>query len=174
MLASRFLLSTYLRELGQVELFIEPSGKPILKGVDQFISISHNRDMVAVAISETAVGIDVLYRDSRMEHLHSKFTTTSELSENDVEREDALHLIWSAKESAFKAYGKGGLDYKRDILVRNMTAPKSDWQSAEVYIFPELVSTRYLLYYQKSGDLFVTLATSKQQAKGIDFQDGSY
>ncbi|TVR78218.1 MAG: 4'-phosphopantetheinyl transferase superfamily protein [Saprospirales bacterium] len=174
MLASRYLLSTHFKGFENIEIFQNASGKPFLRGAEEFISISHNRDIVAVAVSNISVGIDVLYRDERMELLHSKFIGPEELSANETDREDAFHLIWSAKESVFKAYGKGGLDYKRDLFVKGMAWPKSEWQPAEVLMFPESVAEEFHLYYRKQGDLYTTVAASKRQIKRSGFAAGSF
>ncbi len=70
-------------------------------------SISHSNDVVAVAVSDSAVGIDVEQNDNVKENAIIKVLTSSELEQFDVIKNDDrigfLLTKWVQKESIFKA-----------------------------------------------------------------------
>jgi len=79
------------------------------------ISISHSQDKVAVIASPFNVGIDIQKLVEKMRRLSVKFLGTTE-AEWDNSLED-LHVIWGAKEAMYKAWGKRGIDFARDMQV---------------------------------------------------------
>ncbi|MBE5754437.1 MAG: 4'-phosphopantetheinyl transferase superfamily protein [Clostridiales bacterium] len=72
-----------------------------------YFSISHSSDVVAVAVSDSAVGIDVEQNDNVKENAIIKVLTNSELKQFDViKNDDRISFLltkWVQKESIFKA-----------------------------------------------------------------------
>ncbi|MDO5607373.1 MAG: 4'-phosphopantetheinyl transferase superfamily protein [Capnocytophaga sp.] len=90
------------------DLSYDESGKPVLKN-GKSISISHSFDMVAVIISSSAkVGVDIEKKRDKILRVSEKFTQwdyrNTSLSNHSIMQK--LTMIWSAKEAAYKAYGK--------------------------------------------------------------------
>ncbi|AEK22454.1 4'-phosphopantetheinyl transferase family protein [Capnocytophaga canimorsus] len=101
------------------DLTYNEQGKPLLND-GKYISISHSRDMVAVAISKNEVGVDIELKQDRFIQISPKFTpwkpeNTSLLKSSIVQK---LTMIWTAKEAAYKAYGKGDITINQ-ILVKD-------------------------------------------------------
>lgn len=78
---------------------------------DIFFSLSHSRSVLAIAISDTEVGIDIQSMNAPIASgLAERILTEDEISEytslpqND--KNPYLMKAWSIKESIFKAYGK--------------------------------------------------------------------
>ncbi len=102
-LTSRILLKNILGK--ETAIVYDKNGKPYLIGDEQFISISHSRNMVAVMVSDTNIGLDIEQITARATKVRHKFLTGSELEwcKTDVEHT----LVWTVKESAYKLIGNG-------------------------------------------------------------------
>ncbi len=90
------------------------SGKPYILGSEFHISLSHNPKMAAVMFSKTECGIDIEQLRPKILRIQDKF-----LSEEERKRYfgniELLTLIWSAKESIYKALEISGLIFKEEI-----------------------------------------------------------
>ena len=124
-LAVRTLLKEMTGE--EQEVIYDKYGAPSFKTLSKdrnFLSISHTDGFVAVILGEKPVGIDVEKRGRRVEQVKSKFLQDAEMSlvetislsaENFQSSQSelyllCLHLIWSAKEAAFKVLGQEYFD----------------------------------------------------------------
>ena len=76
---------------------------------DFYFSLSHSGDIVAVAISQNPVGVDVQKFRAIRAGLAERILTEKELvafeSLSSDRREDFIHSVWAGKESAFKRDG---------------------------------------------------------------------
>lgn len=94
-------------------------GKPFLENSAWDISMSHSGGLAAVIAAPLMVGVDIQKLVPRIKNLAPKFVHESEnpiIASADTEIE-ATHVIWGVKESLYKAYGKGNIDFKRDLRV---------------------------------------------------------
>lgn len=94
------------------EVSYSDEGRPSVPG-PYHISISHTDGYVAVARSMTPVGIDIERRGNRVQKVVSHFLRPEEqqvLHACALDYQLALHLAWSAKETAFKVLGKDYYD----------------------------------------------------------------
>lgn len=117
-LASRVLLQELF--IGQsIELHKDEFNKPSLRinHKPYAVSITHSYDYAAVMISRShAVSIDMERIDSRILKVSHKFIRDDESygESNPI----VYHtIIWSAKETLYKYYGKKELDFKLNIRV---------------------------------------------------------
>ena len=96
---------------------IEYQGKkPVLN--NGHVSLSHCKKGVAAAFSEQLeVGIDIETKRENLTRIAQKFTTEEELTRFDCERHTALQFIWGIKESLFKLYGYGSVDFKEHLEI---------------------------------------------------------
>jgi len=93
-------------------------GKPYLLGSKHYISLSHSNNWIAAAEGLPAVGVDIQLIVTKITRIAPKFAGEEELEF--VEGDDnilGLHFIWGAKESIYKAYGKGNIDLRKNIRV---------------------------------------------------------
>ena len=123
-LAGRFLLQ-YLFPAFPYELIqIADTRKPFLPNEEFHFSISHCGDFAAAIVSTNKrVGIDIEIPVEKIAVIKHKFLTAKEHEIfNLIEpREDRLQqatLLWSAKESVFKWYGNGGVDFRKEIQLQ--------------------------------------------------------
>ena len=132
--AERLAWRSLLRELepaAQVEY--HPSGKPAIKNSKyQHLSVSHCRDFVAVALSSKPCGIDIERCDRNFGRVKSRYMSDEEamLSAHN----DWSAVVWCAKEALYKMAGREGVDFKRDIIIRNVQMQDASWKlSAELF-----------------------------------------
>jgi len=121
-IAVPILIDTLLPEESNLEIVYSDSSQPLFVEAPYKLSISHSGNMVAVLVSgETEVGVDIQRQTSKLERIAHKFMSNQEKIEYDkVPESDQLYylsILWGAKESMFKLYGKGDLDFRENLLV---------------------------------------------------------
>ncbi len=121
--AGRYLLKLIEPSFPINKIEILQSKKPHLPEKEFHFSISHCRDFVAVFISLQTVGIDIELIDEKVTRIKNKFLSGDEMQLidglNDANHLKTLTLFWSCKEAMFKWYGKGRVDFKKNLLIKN-------------------------------------------------------
>ena len=122
-LVAYYLLYEYLLfnkkiyEFTPVKILKNNHGKPYLKGIDNcYFNITHSGDWVAVAISNTEVGIDLEYNESFdfdevIDYVLSDREKIFFLQLPDVLKCKTFYRFWTLKESFVKAMGIGLAKY---------------------------------------------------------------
>ena len=119
-LAGRFLLQYLFPDFPYDQIRIADTRKPFLPDEQYHFSISHCGDYAAAIVSRShRVGVDVEETEDRILRIKDKFLSPLEQSLfiPDPQHPDnrLLTLLWSSKESVFKWYGAGEVDFRRDI-----------------------------------------------------------
>jgi phosphopantetheinyl transferase len=125
-LAGRLLLKELYPDFPVELIQIADTKKPFLENEPYHFSISHCGDYAAVMVSKTfRVGVDVELVNEKIEQIQQKFISKVEFEilngqvlMNNVQW---LTLCWSVKESVFKWWGKGSVDFKRGIVLKSIT-----------------------------------------------------
>lgn len=96
-------------KVGEYELIENEKGKPYLKNLPLKFSLSHTSDVVACAVDENEIGVDVQKKVDKYESAVRRFYCGNEkklviASQNPVE---AFAKIWTLKESYAKCIGTG-------------------------------------------------------------------
>lgn len=109
-----------VRELNgrECKISYDANGRPSL-GNNGYLSISHSGRLVAVIQSKAnEVGIDIETLRENMDKIAPKFISADEyVLFGEQLTNTAMHVIWGAKEVLFKMYGKGDVDFKKDLRV---------------------------------------------------------
>ena len=94
-------------------------GKPFLEESTWEISMSHSGGKAAVIAAPYLVGVDIQNIVPRISTLAPRFCNREELDgiQASVNPIEAAHVIWGAKESLYKIYGKGKIDFRKDLAV---------------------------------------------------------
>lgn len=129
-LAGRYLLSVLFPYFPYHKLLINEAGKPYLFSHQYQFSISHCGDYAAVIIStESGCGIDVELFSPKTEIVKTKFLNDDELAyingfQNHYEslflHYQLYTLCWCAKEAVYKWWGKGKIDFRQNIIIKNI------------------------------------------------------
>ncbi|MGH2647862.1 MAG: 4'-phosphopantetheinyl transferase family protein, partial [Ginsengibacter sp.] len=105
---------------------IAESNKPHLPGTKFHFSISHCGNFAAAIVSkDKVVGIDVELVTPKIELIKNKFLSVKELKLLLTGSDELLTLLWSCKEAVYKWYGKGGVDFRSHIVIKNITVHES-------------------------------------------------
>lgn len=164
--ATRVLLQNLLIKLGINDKQIlkkHANGKPYLHNSSIDISLSHSGDFAAVMISSTQqIGIDIEIITEKITRLAPKFVNSFEfehiIEEHKIKQ---FYFIWSAKESIFKFYGKGELDFKENMSLdlrhfspnQDGVVParlsKADY-IADLWIAYSIIENQYVLTWIKT------------------------
>jgi phosphopantetheinyl transferase len=94
----------------------DKSGRPSINSKLN-ISISHSKELAGIVLSNSSkIGIDVQVSESKILNITNKFLNDSEIlnTEYDV---DNLIMIWTAKESIYKALGINGASFSENIII---------------------------------------------------------
>lgn len=121
---------------------VKENGKPL--SPDYCFSNSHSHNLVAIAISQYDVGVDIEMVDKKrkVQKLAQYVCTPNELSQS-IENIEELTKIWTQKEASFKLHGEG-----------RFSPTKLDHDSAFCQSFElEHENEKY----------YVTICTNKQQ-----------
>ena len=136
----------------------DESGKPIINS-DINISISHSKCMAAIVFSENIkAGIDIEHKENKIINIQNKFLNDSEKLENGYQSNvDYLTMIWTAKESIYKALGIKGISFSDNIIIKNINKNKGHGyyiNGKEKYKFDLIFFSidNYILCYAQSNN----------------------
>jgi phosphopantetheinyl transferase len=134
-MAGRFLLPFLFPEFPFRLIQIADTRKPFLPGEAFHFSILHCGDYAAAIVSkDKRVGIDIEIPVDKILRIKDKFLSPVEKENFSVESLNAdkkmLTLLWSCKESVFKWYGEGNVDFSEHIQLIN---PDKDRQSIKCF-----------------------------------------
>jgi phosphopantetheinyl transferase len=117
-LAGRFLLQFLFPDFPYDLIKIADTRKPYLPNEQYHFSISHCGDFAAAIVSsDQRVGVDIEITSEKAERIKHKFLSQNEqlifsLSSADLQ---LTTILWSVKESVFKWYGHGSVDFRKHI-----------------------------------------------------------
>ena len=116
--ASRYLLYYMSDEVTRGPCIKDMYGKPFIAGSDRFISLSHSNEWIAVGGSKNAIGVDIQIIVNKITRIAERIYSPEEISSVKGDQYIlGLHVLWGAKESIYKAYGKRNIDFKKHIKV---------------------------------------------------------
>lgn len=120
-LAGRLLLSELYEDFPIRLIQIADTRKPYLPGDAFHFSISHCGDYAAAIVSkENRVGVDIEVPQEKIEKIRHKFLEANEqelLFALQTENLKALTMAWSIKESMFKWYAAGKVDFREHMQI---------------------------------------------------------
>ena len=142
-----------LKQVGYVDadVFYDEFGKPHLKDKN-YLSISHSFTFTAIIISEKKpVGVDVEKQRDKIVKIAHKFTPIEEY--NTIANHEALvsklTIVWGAKESLYKIYGKKKLQFLHHIYIEDFSF--IDTKTTGVIKYEGHVSTHNIHFLEFEG-----------------------
>lgn len=146
-----------LNQFGYTDLDLEydEHGKPHLKD-GKYVSISHSFHFTAVIVSHKKVGVDIEKQREKIKYIAPKFTPIEEyesLGKDDLIKK--LTIVWGAKESIYKLFGKQGLLFLHDIYVHDF-----DFEASTTYanVTYKGIKEDYLLKFLEIEDFICVYA----------------
>ena len=133
------------------DVFYDAFGKPHLKDKN-YLSISHSFTFTAIIISKKKpVGIDVEKQRDKIVKIAHKFTPIEEY--NTIANHEALvsklTVVWGAKESLYKIYGKKKLRFLHHIYIEDFLF--IDTKTTGVIKYKGHVSTHSIHFFEFDG-----------------------
>lgn len=125
-LAGRYLLPILFNDFPLEEILIADTRKPFLADEKYHFSISHCGDYAAAIVSSTQrVGVDIEKSTEKILRISHKFLTEKEkmLLDEQMSTQQLLQLtslLWSTKESMFKWFGDGGVDFRQHMHIEHI------------------------------------------------------
>ena len=125
-LAGRFLLQFLFPDFPYELIRIADTRKPFLPDEQFHFSISHCGDYAAAIVSkEKRVGIDIEIPTEKVLKIVHKFLEEKEQQQffgDQLTTDDSrlTTLLWSCKESVFKWYGNGEVDFREHIQLQKL------------------------------------------------------
>ena len=164
-LAGRYLLSFLFTDFPLEEILVADTRKPFLENEQYHFSISHCGDFAAAIVSsKERVGVDIELVTTKIERVKHKFTNSDELLflndeykdflwqfglEEKMEQE-FLTMIWSAKETIFKWYGAGQMDFRQHMQLNGAISFSDD----ELISLPFLFTKNEMRYFTVHAKMF--------------------
>ena len=109
------------RELGRkISIGYNEVGAPVVDTPDTYISVAHGAGCVAVAISDSRVGVDIERTDRDFGSVSSRYMTLAEQQLSADERWAAV--VWTAKEALYKLYGRRGVELREELQIESYNA----------------------------------------------------
>lgn len=153
-LAGRFLLQYLCPEFPYSLVEIADTRKPFLPDEQYHFSISHCGDYAAAIVSrDSRVGIDVEIPVEGILRIRDRFLSVKEKSNFPGTSSDTnlLTLLWSCKESVFKWYGDGRVDFRKHIQLFN-----HDTGAGTIDCFFAKLETEHVIRYRLFHNLVLS------------------
>lgn len=148
-IASRLLARQFFPncEVGKDEF-----GKPFLRDNSAQISWSHSGNYAALIACEHApTGIDIEQLSERVLKIEDKFCNKADKSTIDHRHKvESLLLIWTAKESMYKLYGKKEVDFRKHMTVEPFIVAREGRFHARFH--NGVANSRFLLEFEIFND----------------------
>jgi 4'-phosphopantetheinyl transferase EntD len=130
-LAGRMILQELYDDFPISLILIADTKKPFLTDEAYHFSISHCNDYAAAIVSrQNRVGVDIEIPHEKIERIQFKYLNTGEidlLASLHYSFMQSLTLGWSIKETVFKWYGNGKVDFKEHIHVNGCIARENQF-----------------------------------------------
>jgi 4'-phosphopantetheinyl transferase len=95
----------------------DQDGAPFLTD-GRYLSITHTKNMAAIAISFSPVGIDLEHYQEKIKKIAARFLHMEESKDySKTDNIEFLTQIWTAKEAIYKAFRTPGIHFNTQLLV---------------------------------------------------------
>lgn len=144
-----------------LQLFYTDNGKPHLED-GKHISITHSYEFTAIIISDIPIGIDIEKQRDKIKRIAPKFIGYEEDFTSSINNSiKELTVIWGAKESMYKLYGKKGLGFKAHCLVEPFTMRSDLTISRIIY---ENDNLKFDVYFQEIENFMLVYVIPSRNA----------
>ncbi|MFD3407551.1 4'-phosphopantetheinyl transferase superfamily protein [Aquirufa sp. HETE-83D] len=149
-IAARYCLQQLSTEFDPLILVQNDRNRPFFQDADWHISLTHSYPFVAAACSRrNRIGIDLEKPGRNIEKIAPRFLNPAELAKW-KDASNLLTLAWSAKESIYKAVGKSGLSFQKEIEIADFDQNPSQAQLAS--------GEKINLFWEEYPDFSLTVA----------------
>jgi len=136
----------------------DQDGAPFLTD-GRYLSISHTKNIAAIAISFSPVGIDLENYQGKIKKIAARFLHMKE--SKDYSKTDSIEFltqIWTAKEAIYKAFRTPGIHFNTQLLVEPFQTKAASGVGHVLHQDKDLL---YSLNFRYFKDYCLTLASPK-------------
>ena len=137
------------------DLYYSVNGSPNLKS-GEYISISHSKNFSGIVIGKSKIGIDIESFRKKILNISLKFLNEKEKFA--IGEIDKLTLIWTAKESIYKAFRTPGISFSKQLYIYGINDQKKKAYGKLEY---KNQLKLYEISYIKLGLNYITIAQEK-------------
>ncbi len=137
------------------DLYYSVDGAPNLKSGEN-ISISHSKNFSGIVIGKNRIGIDIESFRKKILNVSLKFLNEKEKFA--IGEIDKLTLIWTAKESIYKAFRTPGISFSKQLYIYGINDQKKKAYGKLEY---KNQLKFYEISYIKLGFNYITVAHEK-------------
>lgn len=163
-LAGRYLLPALFEDFPLEEILIADTRKPFLPDEKYHFSISHCGNYAAAIVSsKQRVGVDIEQPTEKILRISQKFLTLEEKMFLDEQMSTAqllqlATLLWSTKESMFKWFGDGGVDFREHMTIQNIEG--NDEEGKLICSFQKFDPLSLTVHYRFMNELVMSWVVS--------------
>lgn len=162
-LSSRYLLELIYPGFPFHQVEVSKAGKPILAESVLHFSVSHCDGFSAAILGKNApVGIDVERINPRILRVETKFLNVKEYELLSACSEESrvvyASLFWSIKETVFKWWGLGGVDFAEQIQIKEINLVD---KGKAMIVFGTNPEKRLFVNYTRYEDAWITYVESE-------------
>ena len=137
----------------------DKNGAPYLTD-GRHLSISHTKDVAAIAISSQPVGIDLEHYQEKIIRIAPRFLHLKESLDLNMNKNiHYLSQIWTAKEALYKAFHKNGIQFNTQLLIDPIEVKSKE--SIGTVFYKNRIK-KYKLYFRYLDNFCLTLAITKK------------
>ncbi len=171
-LCARRALLALAPDAAQTGFVKDQHGKPhLLADPSLHFSLSHSHQHAAALVSTRACGIDLQMRVDKITRLRSKFERADERAFISQQPDEigALHVLWGAKESLYKLWGKRLIDWHQHLIVHPFEHAPGGGTFAGL-VQKDGQQLRATLYFRWVGEFCLVCASADKPAAlpGVD------
>ena len=125
-------------------------GAPVLNA-DEYISISHSKELVAIILSKIKAGLDIEKISNKALLVSEKFINKEKIE--NLTKEKAT-IIWSVKEAIYKWHQRKRINFSKDIQLSDFKVEEkgiieANFKEEKLMVKYEKINTHYLVYVCK-------------------------
>lgn len=148
--AVRYCLHQMSSDFEELILIQNDRNRPYFQNSDWHVSLTHSYPYVAAACSRKfRIGIDIEKPGRNIEKIAPRFLSEKEWGKWQ-KSSNLLTLAWSAKESVYKAAGKSGLSFQKEIEIADFDHNPTN---AQIETGEEIT-----LFWEEYADFSLTIA----------------
>lgn len=157
-LSTQLLVASLIENSQQIPFTKNEMNKPELIESSDHMSISHSYDYSAAIVSTYDTGIDIQKEVSKIERIKHKFLSDAEIDFIDEHfSREMMHVMWGAKESMYKAYGKKKVTFKTELII-NPFKYKSEGFQFTGRVYKNDYHENFEIFARKIEDFYLVFA----------------
>ena len=166
LLASRAVLYDMNLSDRGYKIVKDDHGKPHIVNIQGDISFTHSHSHAAAIYSKTRlVGIDIQIATDKISRIARKFISEAEAGYIDIHdnKLDYHHVLWGAKESLYKAYGRRKVEFRDNLFVDPFVYQPVGGHITGSVKMPDYVGD-FDIYYTKITDYYMVYCIEKKHS----------